>query len=316
MVPALAGAALRIVPPTDDFPALLASFIPYALLGWVPAVLLLGAAAVRARRSGNLARVSLVSLTLVSVAGLLASIAWQAPAFVPNPRPVTTHTITIISLNVHQKADPTAVAKQATGADVATFVEASPSWVDTLPLSFREDFPYAVGAPLQSEPGSVIFSRYPITSSEALPTSSFQQWSATVETPQLGPLRVVAVHPCNPFCGRKLWSVEHTQLRAWLIAQDATPTVIAGDFNAVDDHGPMRALYGDGYDSAANLVGAGFIRTYPANRRIPPLLGIDHVLVNDRLTATEFDTFQVPYTDHLGVRAVIAGTTGTSAPPR
>jgi endonuclease/exonuclease/phosphatase family metal-dependent hydrolase len=189
-----------------------------------------------------------------------------------------------------------------------TFVEARPDWVDSLPLRFREEFPYAVGAPFQGDSGSIIFSRYPITSSEALPTSSFQQWSAIVTTPQLGPLRVAAVHPCNPYCGPGLWTAEHTELRHWLARQDDTPTVVAGDFNAVDDHGPMRELYAKGWRSAADLAGAGFIRTYPANRRIPPLIGIDHVLVDARLTATSFETFGVPGTDHLGVRAVIAGT--------
>ena len=84
---------------------------------------------------------------------------------------------------------------------------------------------------------------------------------------------------------------------------------MAGDFNAVDDHGPMRDLYADGWRSAADLAGAGFVRTYPADRRFPPLIGIDHILLDDRLTATEFTTFDVPGTDHLGVRAVIAGTT-------
>jgi len=195
-----------------------------------------------------------------------------------------------------------------TGADVVTFVEATPDWVTALPLSFREEFPYAVGAPLQSSAGSIIFARYPITASEALPASSFQQWAATVNTPQLGPLLVVAVHPCNPFCGPGLWTAEHTELRHWLSRQNALPTVVAGDFNAVDDHGPMRELYAAGWRSAADLVGAGYVRTYPANRRFPPLIGIDHVLVDDRLTATAFDTFDVPWTDHLGVRAVIAGT--------
>ena len=70
----------------------------------------------------------------------------------------------------------------------------------------------------------------------------------------------------------------------------------------------MRELYADGWRSAADLAGAGYVRTYPADRRIPPLIGIDHILVNDRLTATSFSTFDVPGTDHRGVRADIAGT--------
>jgi endonuclease/exonuclease/phosphatase (EEP) superfamily protein YafD len=320
LVPALVATALRIAPPADDGPALLASFIPYGLVFWLPALLLIGTAAVRTRRSSAFARISLWLLTLLCLIGLLASLAWQAPAFIPDDRPVTTDPLTIASLNVRaggaDATDVIDVIDQTAGVDVVTFVEAPPEWVDALPLQFREAFPYAVGAPLQSTSGSVIFSRYPITSSEALPASSFQQWAAVVATPQLGPLRVVAVHPCNPFCGPGLWTAEHTELRHWLARQDDTPTVVAGDFNAVDDHGPMRDLYADGWRSAADLAGAGYVRTYPADSRLPPLIGIDHILLNDRLTATAFTTFDVPGTDHLGVRAVIAGTTGTAPPTR
>jgi len=317
LVPALVATALRVVPPADDGPALLASFIPYGLMIWLPALVLLGAAAIRARRSSAFARISLWLLALTCLVGVLATVAWRAPDFIPDQRPVTTDPLTIASLNVRAGAAATTdVVDQTSGADVVTFVEAPPDWVNALPLQFREAFPYAVGAPLQSTSGSIIFSRYPITSSEALPTSSFQQWSAMVNTPQLGPLRVVAVHPCNPFCGPGLWTAEHTELRHWLARQDDTPTVVAGDFNAVDDHAPMRDLYADGWCSAADLAGAGYVRTYPADQRIPPLIGIDHILLNDRLTATAFSTFEVPGTDHLGVRAIIAGTTGTAPPTR
>jgi endonuclease/exonuclease/phosphatase (EEP) superfamily protein YafD len=315
LVPALVATALRVAPPTDDGPALLASFIPYGLVFWGPALLLLGTAAVRARRSGAFARTSLWGITLVCLLGLLASVAWRAPDFVRDDRPVTTDPLTIASLNVRaESADTFELVEHTAGADVVTLVEAPPGWVNALPLQFREAFPYAVGAPLQSTSGSIVFSRYPITSSEALPASSFQQWSAVVDTPQLGPLRVVAVHPCNPFCGPGLWTAEHTELRHWLSRQDATPTVVAGDFNAVDDHAPLRDLYADGWRSAAELAGAGYVRTYPADRRFPALIGIDHILLEDRLTATAFATFEVPGTDHLGVRAVIAGTTGTEPP--
>ena len=317
LVPALVATVLRVAPPIDDGPALLASFIPYGLVFWLPALLLIGVAAVRGRRSGAFARISLLLLTLFALVGLLTALVWQGPAFVSDRRPVTTDSLRVASLNVRAgSADLNEVVDQTVGADVVTFVEAPPDWVDALPLDFREAFPYAVGAPLQSTSGSIIFSRYPITSSEALPTSSFQQWSAVVDTPQLGPLRVVAVHPCNPFCGPGLWTAEHTELRHWLARQDDTPTVVAGVFNAVDDHGPMRDLYADGWRSAADLAGAGYVRTYPADQRIPPLIGIDHIIVNDRLTATAFSTFDVPGTDHLGVRAVIAGTTGTAPPTR
>ena len=88
-----------------------------------------------------------------------------------------------------------------------------------------------------------------------------------------------------------------------------TPTILAGDFNAVDDHGPMQRLRRLGLRSASDIVGAGWQPTYPAGRRIiPPLLPIDHVLVNDRLTATSVTTFEVSGSDHRGILATLAGT--------
>ena len=55
-------------------------------------------------------------------------------------------------------------------------------------------------------------------------------------------------------------------------------------------------------------IGAGWMPTYPARRRLPPLLPIDNVLVNDRLTATSVTSFRVRRTDHLGLLATLAGT--------
>ena len=83
---------------------------------------------------------------------------------------------------------------------------------------------------------------------------------------------------------------------------------MAGDFNAVAEQGPMQQLHRLGLRSATDLAGAGWLPTYPAGGRLPPLLPIDHVLVNERLTATSVAAFTVPGTDHRGLLASIAGT--------
>ena len=72
--------------------------------------------------------------------------------------------------------------------------------------------------------------------------------------------------------------------------------MVVGDLNVVNDHGPMRALRRAGMKSATDLVGAGWLPTYPANRRFR-LLPIDHVLLNDRLTATSISTVHIEATD-------------------
>jgi endonuclease/exonuclease/phosphatase (EEP) superfamily protein YafD len=92
------------------------------------------------------------------------------------------------------------------------------------------------------------------------------------------------------------------------------PLVVAGDFNAVNDHGPMQALQRAGLKSATDVAGAGWLPTYPANRLIPPLLPIDHVLINEDLTATSVTSFAVSGTDHRGLLATIAASDRNVAP--
>lgn len=305
----MVATTLRVVAPTTERLAKLASFIPYGLVFWLPVAALLGVAMVRSWRHRSWGRPITTVLGLAAAAGLVATLMWEGPAFMPDGRAATTPPLRLVSLNVHAAAEPDAVARAAAGADIAVFVEATHDWTTSLPKGFRKRFPYQAPAAHRIDGGSVIFSRYPISTVTRLPDSSFQQWAAIVDTPQLGRLRVVGVHPCNPYCDAGLWAKEAEQLRSWLASRNtAVPTVVAGDFNAVDDHITMRALYDDGFRSAADLAGAGFVRTWPADRAVPPLIGIDHVLVDGGLTAAGFSTFAVPKTDHLGLVAVLSGT--------
>jgi endonuclease/exonuclease/phosphatase (EEP) superfamily protein YafD len=117
----------------------------------------------------------------------------------------------------------------------------------------------------------------------------------------------MAVHPCNPYCGRNRWSAEHDVLRDAVIDNLDQPLIVAGDFNAVDDHGPMQALRRAGLKSATDVAGAGWIPTYPADGPLPPLLPIDHVMINSDLTATSISSFAINGTDHRGLFATLAG---------
>ena len=307
LIPALLASALRLFPPTEDGPALLASFVPYGLFGYLLAAPLLLIAFLRARGG----RAVLTVITVGCLAGLTYQASSAVPMFVPDGRPATTPPFTLISLNMFGgHADPAALARQAQRADVVVLVEANPSGVARLErYGWSERFRYAAGTTQDGSTGSVIYSRFPLSDSEALPPSSFQQWAATADVPEIGPVRIMAVHPCNPYCGNNHWTREHAQLRAVAAAQPADrPLILAGDFNAIDDHGPLQALRRDGLRSATDVAGAGWLPTYPANKSIPPLIPIDHVMINSRLTATAAGTFRVGGTDHLGLQVTLAGT--------
>lgn len=307
LAPGLLATALRLLPPTEDGPALLASFIPYGLFGYVLALPLLLAALIRARGG----RPAMVVINLICVAGLAYQLSGAVPMFVPNSRPATTAPFTLISLNMlNGQADPAGLARQARQADIVVLIEATPAGVSRLErYDWSKDFPYSAGATREDTTGSVIYSRFPLRDSGALPRSSFLQWAATAEVPEVGPVRILAVHPCNPYCGNDKWAAEHAELRSAIADQPSDlPLIIAGDFNAINDHGPMMALRADGLRSATDLAGAGWLPTFPANRRIPPLIPIDHVYLNSRLTATAAGTFRVGGTDHLGLQVTLAGT--------
>jgi len=311
--PSLAGTVLRVLPPTENATVLLASFIPWSVVGYLLALVLLGVALLRAQRRRFLAIVCGLCALLLS-----AHLVWLAPLFVADDRPATTSGFTLISLNMLDgHADPTEVIEQASTADVVVLLEATPNSLWGLKLQGWDDrFPYAVGDPSDSASGSAIYSRFPLTDTVSLPPTTFQQWATTAQVPEIGPVRIMAVHPCNPFCGGSKWLDEHDIVGSAVAASSRLPLVVAGDFNAVDDHGPLRALRAQGLESATDIVGGGWLPTYPANRSVPPLIAIDHILLSRSLTATALSRFQVDGTDHLGLRVTVAGAHRSSSGSR
>lgn len=303
-LPAGVTTVLRVAPPRDDATALLAAFIPYGVIGYLLALPVLLIAVVRARRRWFLAILSL------GVAGLLGlHLSWIGPFFVADGRPASSVTLRMLALNLYNgHADPAQVRDQADGVDVVVLVETTADSLAQLATpDWRERFPYEVGGGREEQSNTTIYSRFPLSDGIVIGPTSFQQWITTVRVPALGNVRLAAVHPCNPYCGGGRWASEHDELRRAIRPYLADPLVIAGDFNAIDDHGPLQDLHADGLRSAADLAGAGWMPTYPANRDYPPLFPIDHIMLNQRLTATEIHTVRVAGTDHLGLMATIAG---------
>jgi endonuclease/exonuclease/phosphatase (EEP) superfamily protein YafD len=304
-IPGVIATLLRLLPPGDDPTALVAAFISYGVFGYAMALLCFGIALVVSSRKAALTVVTAV------LTGLLAlHLSWLLPLFVADDRPAATRSFTVFSLNLyHGLAEPQEVARQAETADVVILLEATPRALLSL-KSFDWDaqFPYSVGDLDDGISDTAIYSRFPLTDSASLPTTSFDQYVATASVPDLGAVRIIAAHPCNPYCGGGRWASEHAVLRSAVRSNLDERLLVAGDLNAVNDHGPIRALVRDGLTSATDIVGAGWLPTYPANHALPPLLPIDHVMVNDRLTATSISTVKISRTDHLGLIATIAGT--------
>ena len=304
LLPATAATAMRVIPPSDDATVQLAAFIPYGILGYLIALSCLVIALVRARR-----RVVPAVITLAVAVLLACHVAWLAPLFVDDHRGAATAKFRLMTFNMFDgEADLGEIAEQAARADVVILIEATPAALRALkPYDWDKRFPYALGDPKDGLFNTAIYSRFPLSRSSQIGHTSFQQWATTVRVPRVGAIRLLAVHPCNPYCGGDRWSSEHRQVRRAVIDNLDQPLVVAGDFNAVDDHGPMQALKRAGLKSATDVAGAGWLPTYPANRGFPPLLPIDHIMINKDLTATSVTTFAVSGSDHRGLLATLAG---------
>jgi endonuclease/exonuclease/phosphatase (EEP) superfamily protein YafD len=296
-------ALLRLVPPADDATALVASFIPYGLVVALVALVCFGLALLRMR-----SRRVLAGLTLLSAVLLGLQVAWQAPLFVADGRAATSSGFTLLSLNTFKgQADPDEVAAAAAEADVVVLLEVTPSLAASLEgRGWRDRYPYTAGLNGSSISNTVVFSRYPLTGSVQIGEGSFDEWLTTATLPEIGAVRLIGVHACNPYCGGNRWAEEHAALQRVVRQNLDRPLVVAGDFNAVDDHGPMQQLRRLGMRSATDLLGAGWLPTYPANKVLPPLLPIDHVLVDTRLTTTALRRVPIDGTDHLGLLSTVA----------
>ncbi len=264
-------------------PTELLAFTPYAALTAVVPVVI---ALVLRRRA----------IALVSLIAALALVASVVPRATGDPeKPGSRPVLTVMSVNVLRgHADPHAVMRlvEEYDVDVLALEESRPAFVAQLDgFGAGSRLPYRNAAPLDE----ALLSAVPLR-----PTG----WPAEGDL-RIGArtIRVRAVHPPPPVTTRE-WREWQDELAA-LPSSGPGPVrhVLAGDFNATLDHPELRDVIDRGYVDGADQVGAGLHPTWPAGRRLPPDITIDHVLVDTRLGVASFSVHPVPRTDH---RAVIA----------
>ena len=298
----------RYIPPgwaptSPDAWGALTAFTDLGVLGYLLALLGLG--------GSLLLRFSTRRLVLIGLTVGLAvvQIWWIVPRFVPAPRGVATAPVTVFSLNMQfGRADPEEIVRATGQADLVVLLEITePARERLLAAGLGRRFSHELGnhLPQNTSAGTTVFSRFPILHAEQLPaTMAHQNWLVTVQLPGLGPVLVVAAHPGRPGFGKSAWASDHQVLRASLPRHG--PVVVAGDFNAVESHWPMRRLRDDGFRSSTDLAGAGWQPTWPADRvRLPPLVDIDHILLSRELTAYASWRVRIDGTDHLAIGATI-----------
>jgi endonuclease/exonuclease/phosphatase (EEP) superfamily protein YafD len=196
---------------------------------------------------------------------------------------------------------------QATGALVTAVREEKPdlvfvqecdhACVTTLKRDLAADYPHRRAVEGAGSEGSVILSRLPLTAAEGVKAT--MGMPAAVTDVDGTSVRLQLAHPMPPVPGQVgRWRTELGRLRDTVAADTRTPTVVAGDFNASQDHAAFRRVLDAGLRDAARLAGAERTPSWPA--RTTPAFGaqIDHVLVSEDFSTRDARFLDLPGTDH------------------
>lgn len=286
---------------------LAASFIPYGALAW------LGAAALVAAATTGRPRLLLVGATVTALGFQAAPLIHYLPHSAPT---ASNRVVRVLSINLNfGKVDASSLAGviERERPDVIVLLEVQQPILDALDASGHlADFRYRLGnvppgyasAGFESDEGTFVLSRTPMTELEKLPTPN-GQYVVSVQRPN-GDVTLIAARPRNALLGMRGWLGDHELLAAAASRHLQQPLIVVGDFNATLEHSTMRRLTALGLTDAADASGRGWLPTYPAGRAIPPMIAIDHLLTNAALTSTDARAFDLPGSDHLGLVVDVA----------
>lgn len=265
--------------------------------------------------AGSLVPLLIASLGRRRAATVVALLATTALGFSVLPRALgsaeatTGRPMRVMTINMlFGRADVATIMKlvREFQPDVLSTQELTPGAVADLDAAgLKELMPHRVLQDEWSAGGSGLYSKHPLEPLwDVMPPVGHQMPAALISLPGGRPIEFIDAHPFPPL---------GPQVTSWNEALADFPSaspdrirIIAGDFNASLDHAALRGLLARGYKDAADTVGAGLIPTWPANKRVPPIITIDHVLVDERVGVKEVSVRDVPRTDH---RAVLAELT-------
>ncbi|GGX61810.1 endonuclease/exonuclease/phosphatase family protein [Streptomyces hiroshimensis] len=169
----------------------------------------------------------------------------------------------------------------------------------------RAAFPYRVIVGGGRAQGSALLSRFPLRPDGAV-RGTLAMPRALVQVAGAQVLFQVA-HPMPPVAGGlELWRTELGRIRAMAAGRGEGPAVIAGDFNASQDHAAFRSVLDTGMRDSAAVLGRSRTPTWPSLTAPPLGAQIDHVLLSSALQPDRARFLDLPGTDH---RALVVDTT-------
>ncbi|WP_328311887.1 endonuclease/exonuclease/phosphatase family protein [Streptomyces sp. NBC_00442] len=160
------------------------------------------------------------------------------------------------------------------------------------------DYPYRDVVREDGSAGSAILSRFPLKPAE--PIESEMAMPGAVATIGGRDVRLQLAHPMPPLPGADAkWRQELGRVREFARSARGGPVILAGDFNATQDHALFRSVLDEGalYDSA-RLAGQSRTWSWPADRTTPLHTQIDHVLVSGDFKAASARFLTLRGTDH------------------
>jgi len=219
--------------------------------------------------------------------------------------PVGHQTVTVLAANIHHgTADPAALVAlvERLRPDLLSVEELTPRFARELRVEGIDRLlPESHLEVHTNVSGTGLYARHPLRAMPEPARFQFRMPRALMVLPGGRSLRVVGVHPYPPLRGRvDEWSAA---LESLPTAGSGVPWVLPGDFNASLDLAELRGLIGRGYRDAADAAGKGLEPTWPVGRTMPPLIAIDHVLVDRRLGIAAYGVLDLPGSDHRAIYA-------------
>jgi endonuclease/exonuclease/phosphatase (EEP) superfamily protein YafD len=177
---------------------------------------------------------------------------------------------------------------------------------DELP---RSDYPYRTASEAYGAEGSVIVSKLPLKKASGL-AGTLGMPGAVAELKSGHQVRVQLAHPMPPLPKQLgTWRTELAGIRDYAAEGKRAnrSTIIAGDFNATQDHAAFRDLLDSGgVRDAAGLAGSARAPSWPADLMSPLGTQIDHVLATPDFSARDAHFLEIGDTDH---RALVVDLT-------